>query len=60
MTLCQTCHDRCDSGRQDETDELYCWFKAYLMSIYPGWDEGRLVYNKYDESGLDIWPEEDS
>lgn len=59
LTLCRECHTRYDSGPQDDTDEWYCWFKAYLMSHYPGWSEARLVYNKYDESGLDIWPEED-
>ena len=62
LTLCGKCHDKYDSGRQDETDELYCWLKAYLMSQYPGWNEKRLVYNKFaymDESALDIWPKGD-
>lgn len=58
LTLCTRCHDRYDSGRQDETDELFCWFKAYLKSKYPGWSESKLIYQKYRESGLDIWPEE--
>lgn len=55
LTLCQKHHDEYDSGRQDYTDELFCWFAAYLKSKYHGWSLEKLVYNK-NESGLDIWP----
>lgn len=47
LTLCHSCHDRYDSGRQDESDELFCFFSAYLQSKYPVWDKNNLIYDKW-------------
>lgn len=47
LTLCRKCHGEYDSRRQDESDEWYCFFKAYLMHHYPGWDEKNLIYDKW-------------
>lgn len=44
LTLCPECHYRYDqtTAREAMREE----FRQYLMDIYPGWDEKKLVYRK--------------
>lgn len=46
VTLCMACHDHYDNGAGGVyvKEEI----AAYLRSHYPDWDEGKLVYRKYD------------
>ena len=46
VTLCADCHSRYDNG----AGGIYIKreIAGYLKSKYPSWDEGKLVYKKYD------------
>lgn len=44
LTLCWDCHNKYD--HTSERAEMKGIFKSYLKSIYPDWDEKKLVYRK--------------
>lgn len=44
LTLCRPCHMMFDQGPERELMEEF--FREYLKSKYPGWDENNLVYKK--------------
>lgn len=44
LTLCPLCHRRYDQSASRES--LGRYFREYLKSKYPGWDESRLRYRK--------------
>ena len=46
VTLCLDCHDFYDNGAGGR--KLGPIIAKYLRSQYPGWDERKLVYRKYD------------
>lgn len=46
LTLCLFCHDRFDHGGRMERDGMREFFKDYLQSKHPGWDESKLIYHK--------------
>ena len=45
LTLCPACHGRYDQSTDRE--RLREWFREYLQSHYPDWDESKLIYKKY-------------
>lgn len=47
LTLCLECHRRYDQSTDRQKMREY--FKSYLMSKYPDWDETKLIYKKYAE-----------
>lgn len=54
VTLCteltkNKCHRRFDFGTKKERKEIGDKIKKYLMSIYPDWDESKLIYKKWDD-----------
>lgn len=53
LTLCRPCHNRFDNGTKMERDGMREFFREYLMSKYPDWDETKLYYNKYEETEED-------
>jgi len=45
VTVCRPCHDRMDNS---QARDLYVnRAKEYLKSIYPDWDETKLIYTKW-------------
>ena len=46
VTVCRNCHREMDNGKNIEFFRDIA--KAYLKSKYPGWDEKKLIYNKWD------------
>lgn len=44
LTLCPPCHRRYD--QTTERPRLREYFREYLMSHYPGWDESKLYYRR--------------
>lgn len=44
LTLCRECHEVYD--RSGKREEMKAFFKDYLQSKYPDWDESKLVYRK--------------
>ena len=44
LTLCWKCHMRYD--QTVERKALRTFFRSYLMSKYPDWDESKLIYKK--------------
>jgi 5-methylcytosine-specific restriction endonuclease McrA len=44
LTLCPGCHRRYD--QTTERSELREFFREYLKSKHPGWDESKLYYKK--------------
>lgn len=47
LTLCRGCHRRYDQTA--ERKEMRLFFRGYLESIYPDWNENDLVYKKYPD-----------
>lgn len=45
LTLCPNCHRRYDQTTDREKMREY--FKEYLQSKYPDWDEEKLIYKKW-------------
>ena len=45
LTLCPECHNRYDNGHNRA--EMQAFFREYLMSKYPDWDEENLIYRRY-------------
>jgi 5-methylcytosine-specific restriction endonuclease McrA len=45
LTLCPDCHRLYDGKMRKEMRPL---FKIYLKSKYPGWDESKLIYRKWE------------
>lgn len=48
LTLCRPCHDRFDHGTRAEREGMREFFREYLKSYHPGWDEEKLIYHKED------------
>ena len=48
LTLCRRCHRRYDFGSSAEREEMRIEFVKHLKGKYPDWDEGNLVYRKYE------------
>lgn len=48
LTLCRPCHDRFDNGTREQREGMREYFREYLESIYPEWDETKLIYHKED------------
>lgn len=46
LTLCRPCHERFDRGKREEREGMKEYFRDYLMSFYPDWDEEKLYYKK--------------
>lgn len=44
LTLCRECHRRYDQTWHREMMRKF--FREYLMSRYPGWDEYNLIYRR--------------
>lgn len=44
LTLCPLCHRRYDQSTHRKKDREF--YKQYLMSKYPDWDENKLYYRK--------------
>lgn len=44
LTLCRECHEAYD--RSGKREEMKAFFRDYLRSKYPDWDENDLVYKK--------------
>ena len=44
LTLCGSCHRNYDQGTNRPSMRIY--FRQYLKSFYPDWDEKNLVYRK--------------
>lgn len=48
VTLCRRCHDRYDNSQsKDEHEAIKELIRAHLKKQYPGWDEDKLVYQKW-------------
>lgn len=48
VTLCRLCHDAFDNGTATMRQEIGNCCREYLMALYPGWDEKKLIYRKDD------------
>ena len=48
LTLCRECHDKYDNGTREERDGMKEYFREYLISQYPDWDESKLIYRRYE------------
>lgn len=46
ITVCRKCHGEMDNGMNTKFYREIA--KDYLKSKYPGWDEKKLIYNKWD------------
>lgn len=46
LTLCRTHHDLYDNGRREVREGMREYFREYLQSQYPDWDETDLIYRK--------------
>ncbi len=45
LTLCRfPCHEQYDRGPIERREEMRTYFREYLKSQYPGWDEKKLIY----------------
>lgn len=44
LTLCYECHHKYD--HTDEREKMGSFFKDYLKTKYPDWDENNLIYKK--------------
>lgn len=44
LTLCWKCHSRFDAS--EERKQLKTFFRGYLRSVYPDWDEKDLYFQK--------------
>lgn len=44
LTLCWDCHLQYDQS--ENRPKMGAFFKAYLMSKYPNWDEEKIIYKK--------------
>lgn len=47
LTLCRPCHDRFDNGDRQTREGMREFFREYLMTQYPEWDEEKLIYRRY-------------
>lgn len=48
LTLCRECHDKFDYGDRETRDGMREYFREYLETLYPEWDETKLTYNKWE------------
>lgn len=44
LTLCQNCHRQYDQSTKRE--EMRSFFRTYLQSKYPEWEESKLIYRR--------------
>ncbi len=44
LTLCRPCHDKYD--KTSAREEMRAFFKVYLKSKYPNWNEDKLIYRR--------------
>lgn len=44
---CEYHHHMLDNGSEGRREEMLGIFRDYLISRHPGWDERKLVYNKW-------------
>ncbi len=51
LTLCQACHRRYDQS--GERKKMRSFFREYLQSKYPEWNEEKLRYRRDDDAGQD-------
>lgn len=47
LCLCRGCHEKYDKGEKEEREGMREYFRDYLESIYPDWDEKKLIYRKW-------------
>ena len=47
MTLCWKCHQEYDNSTKRE--KMKAFFREYLKTKYPDWDEEKLIYKKENE-----------
>lgn len=47
LTLCPICHRKYDQTTARK--EMRGFFREYLQSKYPGWDESKLYYRRYED-----------
>ncbi len=47
LTLCRPCHDKFDNGDRQTREGMREFFREYLMTQYPEWDEEKLIYRRY-------------
>lgn len=48
LTLCPACHRQYDQSTARE--EMRMYFRGYLQSKYPEWDENKIYYKKGEET----------
>lgn len=48
VTLCLSCHDRYDNSADRML--IRAELRTYLKSKYPGWDETKLIYRKWNHA----------
>ena len=48
LTLCRPCHDLFDNGKAEDRETMRIYFRKYLKSKYPDWDESKLIYRRFD------------
>ena len=46
LTLCRSCHDRFDNGDKETREGMREYFREYLQTQYPDWNEEKLIYRK--------------
>ena len=46
LTLCPQCHRRYD--QTTARPEMRGYFREYLQSLYPDWDESKLIYRRHE------------
>lgn len=46
LTLCRECHRNFDQGDKELREGMREYFRDYLLSQYPDWDESKLIYHK--------------
>lgn len=47
VTVCRSCHDKMDNSKM--RGQYIGFAKSYLTSIYPGWDEKDVTFNKWSD-----------
>lgn len=48
LTLCPECHRRYDQSTKRK--KMKAFFRGYLKSKYPGWDESKLYYRRFEDA----------
>lgn len=45
---CRYHHSLMDNGNEGLRSEMLSMLKSYLSDIYPGWDENKMIYRKWN------------